>query len=112
MATDADGGAGVSAAGGDPLLERALATLRAHQPEARAQGIELIGVVGSVARGHARPESDIDIVYDVIARTTYFRIGTIAAALEDALGRSIDMIDRRAMKPERWAFMGQDLATI
>jgi uncharacterized protein len=93
-------------------LDHALAALRAHQSQARAQGIELIGVVGSVARGEARPDSDIDIVYDVIAKTTYLRIGAVAAQLEDVLGRSIDMIDRRAMKPDRWAYMGRDLAPI
>lgn len=92
-----------------PLLDLVLETLRAYQPEARAKGLELVGVVGSVARGDDRPDSDVDVVYDVIARPTYFDIGSIAVALEDALGRPVDMVNRRAMKPDRWAYMGRDL---
>lgn len=91
------------------LLDQVLEILRAHQDVARAKGLELVGVVGSVARGEARADSDVDIVYDVIGRPTYFDIGGIAVLLEDALGRPVDMVNRRAMKPDRWAYMGRDL---
>ena len=50
-------------------------------------------VFGSVAKGSARPESDIDIAYlSSVRRSTYqrFRIGQ---QLADTLGRDVDLID-------------------
>lgn len=91
------------------LLDLVLSALRSSQPLAREKGLELVGVVGSVAREEARPDSDIDVVYDVVGDPSYFDVAAVAAALEDALGRPVDMIGRRAMKPYRWAFMGRDL---
>lgn len=95
--------------GPDALLDAVLNTIRDQRPYARARGVELIGVVGSVARGEARPDSDVDVVYDVVGRPSYFDLGAIAVALEDVLGRPVDMVGRRAMKPDRWAYMGRDL---
>jgi len=94
------------------LLDRALDAIRDELPSARALGIELVGVVGSVARGEARPDSDVDVVYDVIGRPTLFDLGGIMADLEDRIGRRIDLVDRHSMKPERWAWMSRDLVTL
>ena len=41
-----------------------IATLRDHQPVLAAMGIRHAGVFGSVARGEAGPESDIDILVE------------------------------------------------
>ncbi len=91
------------------LLDQALAAVREERPTARALGVELIGIVGSVARGEARADSDVDIVYDVVGRPTLFELGAIVVELEDRLGRPVDLIGREAMKPDRWAYMGRDL---
>ena len=98
--------------GGPPSLETVLAVLRDYQPRAREIGVELVGVVGSVARGDAGPDSDIDVVYDVIGRPTLFGLGEIAVSLEERLGRHVDLVGRRALKPERWAWMGRDLVVL
>ncbi len=94
------------------LLDQVLETLRAHQPAAREIGVELVGVVGSVARGEARPDSDIDVVYDVIGQADLWGLSGLMADLEDRLGRRIDVVDREMMVPERWAWMGRDLVLL
>lgn len=94
------------------LLDQALEALRAEQPEARRRGVELVGVVGSVARGEARPDSDVDVVFDVVGRPTLFDLGAIVNVLEGRLSRRVDIVDRHAMKPERWAWMSRDLVTL
>jgi predicted nucleotidyltransferase len=91
------------------LLDEALEAIRSERDAARALGVELVGVVGSVARGEARSDSDVDVVYDVVGRPTLLDLGAIVVVLEDRLGRSVDLIGRRAMKPDRWAYMGRDL---
>ena len=98
--------------GGPPPLVTVLKVLRAYQPQAREIGVELVGVVGSVARGEATAESDIDVVYDVVGRPTLFGLGRIMADLEDRLACRIDLVGRRAMKPERWAWMSRDLVLL
>ena len=91
------------------LLDQALDAIRDERASARKLGVELVGVVGSVARGDARSDSAVDVVYDVVGRPTLFDLGAIVVLLEDRLGRSVDLIGRQAMKPDRWAYMGRDL---
>ena len=58
-----------------PLLEQALAAIRARRDEARAKGLDLIGVIGSVARGDGRPDSDVDVVYAVVGHASLLDLG-------------------------------------
>lgn len=97
---------------GAPVLEEVLDVLREEQPAAERIGVRIVGVVGSVARGDARPDSDVDVVYDVIGRPTLFDLGGLMADLEDALQRRVDLVGRAAMKPERWAWMSRDLVLL
>jgi uncharacterized protein len=92
-----------------PLLDQALQAIRTRRSEAIAHGIELVGVVGSVARGDARPESDVDVVYRVVGKANLFDIGGILMDLQDALGRRVDMVDLAVVKPRLRAAMERDL---
>jgi hypothetical protein len=91
------------------LLDQVLDGLRLEREAARARGVELVGVVGSVARGEARADSDVDVIYDVVGRPTLLDLGAIVVELETRLGRRVDLIGRQAMRADRWAYMGRDL---
>ena len=91
------------------LLPAALDAIRAKQAGARERGLVLVGVVGSVARREAGPESDVDVVYEVAGRPTLFDIGEISMDLQDDLGRPIDMINLKTVKPRLRAAMERDL---
>ena len=67
-----------------PLLERTLQALRTR-PDVR-----LAVLFGSVARGDARPESDLDIL--VRNRGGWREQAGTALALEDALGRPVQLV--------------------
>lgn len=95
-----------------PVLSHVLQVIRGHRDAARAKGVELVGVVGSVARGDARPDSDVDIAYDVIGRPDLFDLGGILMDLQDDLGCKVDLIDREMLKPERRALMEATLAPL
>ena len=75
------------------LLDRALETIRRERDDARARGVELIGVVGSVARGQDQPDSDIDVAYDIVGPASLMAVGGVLMNLKDALGREIGMVD-------------------
>lgn len=98
--------------GAAPVLEEVLAVLRTHRTKANAAGVELVGVVGSIARGDAQALSDVDVVFDAREDLDYWRLGGLQMDLQDALGRRVDLIDRLMMRPERWQYMSEDLVPL
>jgi uncharacterized protein len=59
-----------------------------------------IRVFGSVARGEAGPESDIDILIDVGPTTSSWFPAGLILDLEDLLGRRVEVITEKALNPE------------
>jgi uncharacterized protein len=47
---------------------------------------------GSVARGEQRPESDLDLFVDLPVGASLFDLSRLGLALEEALGRPVDLI--------------------
>jgi len=66
---------------------------------AERHGARNVRVYGSVARGEAGPQSDVDILTDVGASTSAWFPGGLVADLEDALGRRVDVVTGRALSP-------------
>jgi hypothetical protein len=91
------------------VLETALQAVRAKREDARARGLLLVGVTGSVARGEAGPGSDVDIIYEVAGRPTLFDLGEISMDMQDELGRAVDLIDLKTVKPRLREAMERDL---
>lgn len=94
-------------------LDEVLRVLRAKQPEARALGIELVGVVGSLARGEARPDSDADIIVRYQpSDLTFSRLFMFEEALASELGRAVDIVFSEALSPGRRAYIERDLVAL
>lgn len=75
------------------LLQATLAAVRRARPAAAARGIELIGVVGSVARGDDGERSDVDVAYDVRGRSSLLVLARALRELEAEIGRPVDLVD-------------------
>src|SRR5919109_2387015 len=67
---------------------------------AARHGAYNIRVFGSVARGEAGPESDIDLLIDVGPTTSSWFPAGLILDLKDLLGRPVDVITEKALKPE------------
>lgn len=61
--------------------------------------IKYFGVFGSSARGEAKDDSDIDIMVDFEETKSLMKIGGIQYDLEEMLGRPVDLVSRKNIKP-------------
>ncbi|MHB1700176.1 MAG: nucleotidyltransferase family protein [Acidobacteriaceae bacterium] len=77
-----------------------LSKLRDHESELKAAGIVHLRVFGSVARGEASAESDIDLLadFDKSRRMTLVKVGSLQGRLEDLLGANVDLSSPEWMK--------------
>ena len=66
---------------------------------ARAHGAVRVRVFGSVARGDARPESDIDLLVDLEPGRSLLDLVAIKQDLEDLLGHEVDVVTESAVSP-------------
>ena len=81
--------------------ELVIATLRAHEPDLRTRGVLHAALFGSISRGDARPDSDIDILIGLepdapIGLWDY--IG-ITHMLADMFSVRVDVANRQMLKP-------------
>ncbi len=65
---------------------------------AKQCGVYNVRVFGSVARGEARPDSDVDFVVDVEPEVSMGFV-RLWADLEDLLGRRVDLVTERSLPP-------------
>lgn len=92
-------------------LEDAIVTLRRAEPELRTRGVRHAGLFGSVARGEARSDSDIDIVveFDPEARLSLFDYVGLKNHIAGLFDGPVDVIDREAIKPHLRQSVARDL---
>ena len=56
-----------------------------------------VRVFGSYARGESRPDSDLDLLVEIVGPTTMWWPGGIVADLEDLLGIQIDVTTENSL---------------
>lgn len=85
-----------------PTLEEILATLREQRSVLSLRyPIRRLALFGSWARGDAREDSDVDVLVEVDP-SIGLRFVELGDDLEKALGRRVDLVSRRAIKPSLW----------
>ena len=66
---------------------------------AAKHGVHRIRLFGSVARGDAGPESDVDFLVDVGPKHSPFFPGWLVVDLQDLLGRRVDVVEPEGLYP-------------
>ena len=82
-------------------LDHILDTLRHHEDELRELGVSHAAVFGSVARGEAGTDSDIDILVDLdpLRPMGIFEYARVKLYINEMFGGAGDVVNRRTLKP-------------
>ena len=78
-------------------------------PILQKNDVEFAGIFGSYARGEAKPESDIDFLYRYKSPQSLLRTVSIKQALEETLGRTVDLISEKFLNPNMRTRVRNDL---
>ena len=93
--------AGESSRGKTLLLENVKRILAGHEAELKAKGVKSLAVFGSVARGEARTDSDLDLLVEFDRSVGLFHFTHVQDFLKDLLdGVEVDLVIRDAVYEE------------
>ncbi len=92
------------------LAEHVIATLRAHEAELRKTGIRHLSLFGSVARGDAAADSDLDLAaeFDPAAEMDLIRLIALERRLGETLGRPVEILPEPVENPRLRANVERD----
>ncbi len=86
-----------------------LARLRPQINKLRSFGVKSLSLFGSVARGEARKDSDVDFVVDFEGPSTFDRYMDLKNFLENQLKHRVDLVTRKALRPQIRSAIRNDL---
>ena len=88
--------------------EQAAEILAASESEIRALGVARLALFGSVLRGDAGPDSDVDLLVQFApGAKTFERFLALSELLERRLGRRVELVTTEALSP----FIGPRILT-
>jgi hypothetical protein len=76
-----------------------LQILADHREHLKRFGVKSLALFGSVARGEARRDSDVDILVEFEGPATFDQYMDLKFWLEDLFGCPVDLVTRKALKP-------------
>lgn len=81
-------------------------------PVLRESGLDYAGVFGSVARGEAGPDSDVDILVKFTGPPTFASYLRLEENLRNRLGRDIDLVTEGAVNKFLRPYIERDLKIV
>ena len=79
--------------------ERVAELLGQYAAELRGLGVRSLSLFGSVARGEARPDSDVDLLVEFTETPGFFGYVGLQQRLAEILGRPVDLVMPGGLKP-------------
>ncbi len=76
--------------------------IRRIETDLRAKGVDALYLFGSVARGEAGPDSDIDVLIEVAPNSRFSLLDQagIQTDLSNAVGHAVDVIVKKSLRKE------------
>jgi predicted nucleotidyltransferase len=89
-------------------LSEVLDIIAANEDELRRRHVATLSVFGSVARGEARPDSDVDLLVEFDKPVSLFVMFRLQRYLEELIGRPVQLVEREAvLEPLRDRIFGE-----
>jgi hypothetical protein len=83
-----------------PTMEKIKSILAEHKEELAARfNVAQLGIFGSYVRGEQKRTSDIDVLVEFREPVGLFRFLDLEEYLTDLLGRKVDLVSKKALKP-------------
>ena len=93
--------------------DEALDLLGAHEATLSERfGVTALALFGSVARNQASTDSDVDILVRFDGPTTSRNYFGTQFYLEDLIGRPVDLVTDKALRPELRPYVEQELVDV
>ncbi len=94
-----------------PVLNRTEILQRLHDADLRRFGVTSLALFGSAGRDEIGKRSDVDILvtFSEITSDNYFDLKVF---LENLLGRKVDLVTPRAIKPRMMPYIQEDLYAV
>ena len=93
--------------------DEVLSVLRAHKATlARRFGVAELAVFGSFARDRATDDSDLDVLVRFDGPIHWERYFGAQFYLEDLLGRPVDLVTEKDLRPEVWRYVKREVVNV
>lgn len=80
--------------------DHVIEALRAHEADLHRAGVARLYLFGSVSRGEARPDSDVDLFFDTDnPRFSLIELVDVQDRVSDILGTETDVMTRASLHP-------------
>jgi hypothetical protein len=93
--------------------DRTIELLSQSKAELRDRfGVTRLALFGSISRDMAQSDSDVDILVDFDGPATSKRYFGVQFYLEDLLGRPVDLVTEKALRPEFRPYIEQEKVNV
>lgn len=89
-----------------------IAIIRANRAKLDELNVKSLAIFGSVARGDDRPDSDLDVLVEFEGMATFDGYFDLLHLLEELVGRKVDLVTQKALKPRLRAYVEKDLIRV
>jgi len=94
-------------------LEEIKKIISKHKKELKEKyGVKEIGVFGSLVRGELKEESDIDILVEFEKPIGLFKFLELEEYLSNLLGKKVDLVSKKALKPHIGKYILEEVVII
>jgi predicted nucleotidyltransferase len=94
-------------------LDEIKEVLDKHKEELkRRYGVKEIGIFGSFARGEEKDDSDVDILVEFDGPIGFFKFLELEEFLSNLIGRKVDLVSKKALKPHIGKHILEEVVTV
>ena len=87
--------------------------LKKHEKELKEKyGVKEIGIFGSIVRSEAKEDSDVDILIEFEKPIGFFKFLELEEYLGNLIGRKVDLVSKKALKPHIGKYILEEVVTV